>query len=95
MNDQILPFWMRLHVANLPRGNFRIWLPLFLLWPLWLVALGLFFLTVVVATIVTGSFAFCNALAATRELHCVAAALRGATMELEARGGKHLSFSFL
>jgi hypothetical protein len=66
-----------------------------LLWPLWLVALGLFFLTVVVATVVTGTFAFSNALAATRELHCFAAALRGATCELDAKGGKHLSLSFL
>jgi hypothetical protein len=95
MNAQLLPFWMRLHVANLPRGNFRIWLPLFLLWPLWLIALGLFFVTVVIATVVTGSFAFSNALAATRELHCFAAALRGATCELEAKGGKHLSLTFL
>ena len=95
MSHQILPFWMRLHVANQPRGSFRIWLPLFLLWPVWLFVLGLFFVTVVIATIVTGSFRFSNALAATRELHCVAAALRGATCELEAAGGKHLSFSFL
>jgi hypothetical protein len=95
MNQQLLPFWMRVRVANLPRGSFRIWLPLFLLWPLWLVALGLFFATVVIATIVTGSFAFGGALAATRELHCLAAALRGAKCEVESKDGKHLSLSFL
>lgn len=95
MNQQLLPFWMRVRVANLPRGNFCLWLPLFLLWPLWLIALGLFFATVVVATAVTGSFAFGSALSATRELHCLAAALRGATCELEAPSGKHLSLSFL
>jgi hypothetical protein len=95
MNQQLLPFWMRVHVANLPRGNFRIWLPVFLLWPLWLFVLGLFFVTLIIATAVTGTFAFQSALGATRELHCVAAALRGATCELEARGGKHLSLSFL
>lgn len=91
----LLPFWMCLHVANVPRGNFSIWLPVFLLWPLWLIALGLFFVTVIVATFVTGSLAFSSALSATRELHCVAAALRGATCELEARGGKHVSLSFI
>jgi hypothetical protein len=95
MSLQLLPFWMRLRVANMPRGNFRIWLPLFLLWPLWLVALGLFFATVLIATVVTGSFAFGNALAATCELHRLAAALRGARCEIEARGGKHLSLSFI
>jgi hypothetical protein len=93
--NQLLPFWMRVHVVNVPRGNFRIWLPVFLLWPLWLIALGLFFVTVIVATLATGSFAFGSALSATRELHCVAAALRGATCELEARGGKQVSLSFI
>jgi hypothetical protein len=93
--NQLLPFWMRVHLVNMPRGDFRIWLPLFLLWPLWLIALGLFFVTAIVATLATGSFAFRSALSATRELHCVAAALRGASCELEARGGKHLSLSFL
>jgi hypothetical protein len=93
--NQLLPFWLRVRVANLPRGNFRIWLPVFLLWPLWLIALGLFFATVIVATLATGSFAWRSALSATRELHCLAAALRGATCELEARGGKHVSLSFI
>jgi hypothetical protein len=93
--NQLLPFLLRVRVANLPRGNFRIWLPVFLLWPLWPIALGSFFVTVLVATLATGSFAFSSALCATRELHCVAAALRGARCELEARGGKHVSLSFI
>ena len=88
------PFWMRVGVTKSARGRFRIWLPLWLLWPVWLLVLFLFLLTALVATLATGSFAFASAIAATRELHRVAAALRGADCEVQAHG-KHYSLSFV
>jgi hypothetical protein len=86
----LLPFWLRVGVAH---GG-SVWLPVWLLWPVWLLVLFSFLVLTLVATLVTGSFAFGTALAATRELHHVAAALRGAGCEIQA-GGRRYSFSFL
>ena len=86
----LLPFWMRLGIAR----NFGLWLPLWLLWPLWLLVLFLFLVTLLIATLATGSFAFGRAVDATRELHYVVAALRGVDCEIQA-GRKHFSLSFI
>jgi hypothetical protein len=86
----LLPFWMRVGIAR----DFRLWLPLWLLWPVWLLVLFAFLITALLATLATGSFAFRSALAATGELHRVAAALRGADCEIQA-GSKYYSLSFL
>ena len=86
----LLPSWMRIGIAP----HFRLWLPLWLLWPVWLLVLFLFLITALLATLATGSFAFASAFAATRELHHVAAALRGTDCEIQA-GCKHYSFSLI
>jgi hypothetical protein len=86
----LLPFWMRVGIAP----NFRLWLPLWLLWPVWLLVLVSFLITALIATVATGSFAFGTALAATCELHRLAAALRGAACEIQA-GRRHYSLSFI
>jgi hypothetical protein len=86
----LLPFWLRVGIAR----NFRLWLPLWLLWPVWLLVLFLFLVTASIATLATGSFALGSVLAATRELHHVAAALRGAGCEVQA-GRRHYSVSFI
>lgn len=86
----LLPFWIRVGFAH----DFRLWLPLWLLWPVWLLVLLLFLFTALLATLATGSFAFGSALAATRELHHVAAALRGADCEIQA-GRRHYCISFI
>jgi hypothetical protein len=91
----LLPVLLRIQIARAPRGGFRLWFPLVLFWPLWLVFLGLFLATALVATAITGTFAFGSAIAATRELHFVAAALRGAQCELEAKSGRQLFLSFV
>lgn len=86
----LLPFWMRVGMTR----DFGLWLPLWLLWPVWLLVLSAFLITVLIATLATGSFALRSALAATRELHHVAAALRGTDFEIQA-GRRHYSLSFI
>jgi hypothetical protein len=86
----LLPLWLRIGSGH----NFRLWLPLWLLWPVWLLVLFLFLVTASIATLATGSFALASALAATRELHHLAAALRGAGCELQV-GRKQIALSFI
>lgn len=90
----LLPSLMRVRISNHPRPGFGIWLPVLVLWPLWLLVLTLFMLALVVATVINGSRNFRGAFAATRELHRLVAALRGAQCEIQ-DGGKHLSFAFV
>jgi len=85
-----LPSWLRVGIAP----NVRLWLPLWLLWPVWLLVLLLFLVTASIAKLATGSFAGASALAATRELHYLAAALRGASCEIQA-GRKQYSLLFI
>jgi hypothetical protein len=89
------PFWMRLRISKTQRAGFGVWLPVFLLWPLWFLALLMFLVAALVATAATGSRNFRGAIAATRELHLVASGLRGARLELQRSRGKQLSFSFV
>lgn len=90
----LLPCLVRVRIARAPEPGLGLWLPLFLLWPLWLVALLLFAITAVLATTFTGSRDVRSALAATLELHHMAAGLRGARGEIRG-GGRHLSFAFV
>lgn len=86
----LLPFWMRVGVTP----SFRLWLPVGLLWPVWIILLFLFLGVALIATLGTGSFAFGRAFAATRELHNLAAALRGAECQIQT-AEKHFSLSFI
>jgi len=73
-----------------------LWVPVFLLWPLWFAALGLFCLTLLVITAATGSNAFRATFAATRALHQVVCELRGTHCELSSAGTwKHFQLSLL
>lgn len=89
------PCWLRLRISNEHAAGFGMWLPLFLLWPVWLLALLMFFVATLVATAVSRSRDFRRAIAATRELHLLASGLRGAEVELQGGRGKHLRFSFV
>lgn len=71
-----------------------LWLPIFLLWPLWFAALGIFCLLLLVITAATGSNAFRATFAATRALHQVACALRGTRCEVSSPGA-HFKLSLI
>ncbi len=89
------PCWMRLRVSNEHAAGFGVWLPLFLLWPVWWLALLVFLVAALVAIALSRSRNFRRAVADTRELHSFASSLRGAQVELRAARGKHLRFSFV
>jgi hypothetical protein len=86
---------MRWGVASTGGAERGLWLPVFLLWPPWLLVLMMFLLATLVATGASGTRNFAGALAATRQLYLLASCLRGAQLELPGRGGKQLSFSFV
>jgi hypothetical protein len=71
-----------------------LWLPIFLLWPLWFAVLGVFCLLLLVVTAATGSNAYRASLAATRALHEVACGLRGTRCEVSG-DGKHFRLSLV
>lgn len=89
------PCWLRLRVSNEHTAGFGVWLPLFLLWPVWWLALLMFLVAALVATALSRSRDFRRAIAATRELHLLASGLRGAEVELQGGRGKQLSFSLV
>ncbi|HKU44555.1 MAG TPA: hypothetical protein VJR89_40620 [Polyangiales bacterium] len=90
----LLPCLLRVRVARAPEPGYGVWLPVFLLWPLWFVALALFLVALVLATVFTGSREVRSAIAATLELHQLVAGLRGARGEVQG-GGRHWSFVFV
>ena len=90
----LLPSLMRVRISKNPRPGLGIWLPVFVLWPLWLLVLLLFMLAIVFVTAIGGSRNFRGAFAATRELHRLVSGLRGAQCEIQG-SRKHLSFAFV
>ena len=90
----LLPSLMRVRIANHARPGLGVWLPVFLLWPVWLLVLLLCLVGLVVATAIVGSRNFRGAFAATRELHRLMSGLRGAQCEFQG-ARKHYSFAFV
>lgn len=82
------PSFVRVRVSSRPEAGPGIWVPVFLLWPLWLVVLGLFCLTLLVLSAATGGRAYRAALAATRELHRLFCGLRGTECEVQSARGR-------
>jgi hypothetical protein len=87
------PFFVR---VGLPQRYLAFWVPVFLLWPLWLLTLGLCLGGLSVLGISVGrqplAAATSIALACTRSLHELVCATRGAEFELST-SGRGLSFS--
>jgi hypothetical protein len=87
------PIFVRVRVT---RRCPAFWVPVFLLWPLWLLTLGLCFGGLLVLGINVGrqplTAATSIALACTHNLHALVCATRGAGLELSA-SGRELSFS--
>lgn len=82
------PSFARVRVSSSPADGPGIWVPVFLLWPLWLLVLGLFCVLLLALTAVTGTRAFRASLAATRELHLVLCGLRGTVCEMQSARGQ-------
>jgi hypothetical protein len=91
----LLPSLVRMKLS--PRWP-ALWVPVFLLWPLWLLTLGFCFGALFVVGISVGRRPVAPALAtafeATRSLHVLACALRGTHCEISAAGSE-LSFSIV
>jgi hypothetical protein len=84
--------------VRLTRRYLAFWVPVFLLWPLWLLTLGLCWcgflvLGISVCRLPLGT-ATSLALACTRSLHELVCATRGAVLELSG-AGRELSFSIV
>ena len=91
----LLPTWMRIRVfTRLP----ALWLPLFLLWPLWLFALGFCFGALFVIGVSFGRLPVATSLRGALEctwlVHGLVCALRGASCDVSA-AGHEMSFSIV
>lgn len=75
-----------LRVSKQSGAGPALWLPLFLLWPLWFAVLALFGLLLFVLAAATSSRALRATWAATHALHRVACELRGTRCEIS--GGR-------
>lgn len=84
------PILARLCLSKHAHAGFGLWIPLFLLWPLWFFALALFCLLFVCTTVATSSQPFRAAFAATHALHRVGCALRGMHCDVSSERG-HVS----
>jgi hypothetical protein len=83
MTTSVLPIFARVRISTQPTDGFGVWVPVFLLWPMWFALLALFFVTLLAITAITGSRAYAATAAATRELHLVACGLRGVRCEVQ------------
>ncbi|MEY4577520.1 MAG: hypothetical protein RL701_2223 [Pseudomonadota bacterium] len=86
--NQLPPSFARLRLSRRTNADFGLWIPLFLLWPLWFFTLALFYLLLVCITVATSSHAFRAAFAATEALHRVACSLRGTRCDVSSERGR-------
>ena len=78
----LLPFWFRVRLGVGP----RLWLPVFVLWPvLWLLLL-VFLIVACALGIASGLRGVLRALRATRELYTLLCSVRGTRCEVTAHG---------
>jgi len=78
----LLPFWCRVRLGAGP----RLWLPVFLLWPvLWLLLL-VFLVVACMLDVASGLSGVLLALRATRELYALMCSVRGTRCEVSAHG---------
>jgi hypothetical protein len=92
MTTNLLPSLARVRVSRGAADGPGVWLPVILLWPLWFMALGLFYITLLAITAATDTHAYHAVFAATRALHQVACGLRGVRCDVQS---PHAHFSLV
>lgn len=88
------PSFARVRMSRQTAHGAGVWVPLFLLWPLWWIALVLILVGLMGLGAASGPHAVRAALAATRELHRMACALRGVRCDVSVQQS-HISVALV